>query len=228
MSVVLVVPDLQIPFEHIDALDFCKEIRDAMDIDLTINIGDEVDFYSISDYIKSTKAMSWAEEFDLAKERLQKWYKEFPKTKVCISNHTWRPYKKMENIGIPEVFARSIEDVLDAPPGWQWRHRWVIDGVNYEHGDSLPANPDRAWRLRLQNTVVGHHHSKYSTTFYRGGDQRYFMAYAGCLIDESKYAFQYNKNPNAQLGAMVVEHGVPLMIPMLTDEHNRWTGKLTL
>lgn len=228
MSVVLVIPDLQIPFEHPDSLPFILEVYDAMECDTVVNIGDEVDFYALSSYVKKPEAMSWTEEYSHSMERLHEWYKVFPQMKVCISNHTWRPYKKASDAGIPQQFLRSINDVLHAPAGWQWRDKWIIDGVQYEHGDAVPSNPDRVKNMRDKSVVLGHHHSRYSINYYRVGEQKKFVCYTGCLIEESSYAFTYNRNPNAQLGCVVVENGVPMLIPMLLDKNGRWTGSLTL
>ena len=50
----------------------------------------------------------------------------------------------------------------------------------------------------------------------------------GCLIDDQKLAFEYNKiNPNKpMLGTGVVVEGVPLLIPMILDAKGNWNGKL--
>ena len=40
---VLVIPDMQIPFEHPDALAFVSAVRAEIQPDVVVNVGDEVD-----------------------------------------------------------------------------------------------------------------------------------------------------------------------------------------
>jgi len=46
---ILVIPDMQIPFEHKDSLKFIQAVNDAIGgADIVVNVGDEVDQMALS------------------------------------------------------------------------------------------------------------------------------------------------------------------------------------
>jgi hypothetical protein len=235
MSNVLVIPDLQTPFEHQDALKFLKAVNKKYNCNRVINIGDEVDFYSLSEYAKSPEALGPKTELDEAIRHLKPFYKAFPRVDVVTSNHTDRAERRRKKAGLPAVFMKSIGDVLQAPRGWKWQPYLCVDGVRFEHGHELFArqgSSDTALKRAAQrnncSTVFGHFHSCFGIHYaYTIGAGRYFTMCVGCLVDDNAYAFDYHAGPpNSQLGCGVVLNGVPHLVPMKVDENNRWVGRL--
>lgn len=117
---------------------------------------------------------------------------------------------------------------LNAPDGWKWASRHVIDDVMYIHGDAGKSgftahiNYMKAFKRSM---VIGHIHS-YAGVNYEG---RHFGMNAGCLIDVEAYCFKYAKHMpiSVNLGCGVIKNGVEAhFIPMHIDSHDRWTGKL--
>lgn len=231
-SRVLCISDLQEPFAHKDAFDFVKAVRDKYNTDTTVNIGDEVDFHAFSGrFVHDPDGMSPGAELSAAIDSLQKWYKEFPETKICTSNHLDRYYKKAFNSGLPKRAILSPRALLDAPEGWEWRKHWVIDGIKYEHGDNQ-GGIDAARLLAISNrqsTVIGHHHAHGGVRFIANDDSVIFGLNTGCLIDRHAYAFAYGAGSKFKptLGCGVILYGVPYFIPMiLSGKYERWTGEL--
>lgn len=229
---VLCVSDLQEPFAHRDAFDFACAVRDKYDTDTVVNIGDEVDFHAFSGrFPHDPDGYSPGEELARGIEALQKWYGEFPETKVCRSNHLDRYYKKAFNSGLPKRAILSPRQLLEAPEGWEWREHWIIDGVKYEHGDHQ-GGVDAARMLAISNrqsTVIGHHHAHGGVRYIANDDSVIFGLNTGCLIDRNAYPFAYGAGNKFKptLGLGVVLYGVPYFVPMiLSGKAERWIGEI--
>lgn len=232
MSRVLVHPDLQAPFQHIDSIPFLIDVNDTYKCNEVINIGDEVDFSTLSiTFDPDPDGMGFKDEYYKALEFLHELYDIWPNVKVCISNHTVRPLKKALNAGIPSVFLKTYSEFLEAPKGWEWADEWEIDGIRYIHGEGVSGQRGHivaAEKSRI-STVIGHIHAFGGLNYlnnYKG--QLLFGMNVGCLIDVKSYAFKYGKHflHKPTLGCGVVLDGIPLFIPMMVDKHGRWTGKL--
>ena len=230
MARVLIIPDTQAPFQHRDALLFLVAVNENFGCEQAVHIGDEFDFYALSAYEKTPEAMGFPEEFKRAMVFMNGLYKEFPNTKVCVSNHTWRPYRTAKAVGIHSMFMQKISEVAKAPKGWQWAERWEIDGVLYEHGHELKGSTStlhrNAYLDRQQSVVFGHHHHIFGTQWHRAKSlkyHRYFTMGVGCLINEKAYAFQYEQGPKGvQLGCGVVLNQRPVCVPMKLTKSGRW------
>lgn len=142
-----------------------------------------------------------------------------------------RAYKRAFEAAIPSAFMRAVETVLNAPEGWRWGEHWIFDDVLYVHGD--PYHGRNAVVRHLQenymSAVIGHTHSYGRVEFFQTRFSKLFALDSGCLIDETAYAFKYAKKMNrrATLGCGVIynrEHAE--FVPMHTDSHGRWTGRL--
>ncbi len=226
-SRVLAIPDLHCPWQHPDALEFLKAVRDRYKTTSTVCLGDEVDAMGYSRYPKDPDAPSAGKEMELAIEQLEPFYRAFPEVMVCESNHTVRPWKKAFEAGLPASFLPTMSRFLRAPDGWEWRNRWEVDGVLYHHGDmgvsGFTAHVQLMRKLK-QSIVIGHIHS-YAAVSYEG---ELFGMNAGCLIDPDAICFRYAKNMAipVNLGCGIIIGGKQAhFIPMHT-KGGRWTGKL--
>ena len=229
-EVVLVIPDLQIPYEHPDALDFVLAVGGAVDFTRVVCVGDEVDQMALSRFDPDPDGDSAGTELTNTVARLRDWYDLFPHVEVCESNHTNRVYKKAFAAGIPGRYIRSIGEWLEAPDTWSWAQHIDIDGVRYEHGDAqggMYAARNLAIRNR-QSTVIGHHHSHGGVFYVSNDDEMIFGMNVGCLIDRNSVAFKYGRHAafKPTLGCGVVINGVPYFVPMLLNKNERWTGEV--
>lgn len=212
-STVLAIPDLQIPFEHHKALEFCLRLRDKYRPETVVCLGDEVDQHALGRFTPDPDGMSAGDEQASAQKRLKPWFREFPDVKVVTSNHTMRVYRKAFEHGIPESMLRGYNELLGAPATWELADHWKIDNVRYEHGDAFGSGAsafDAAINGNHCSTVYGHHHSHGGVKYYvRPGKRPMFAMNAGCLIDDRKYAFKYGKlmKQRPTLGAAIVIDG---------------------
>jgi hypothetical protein len=62
--------------------------------------------------------------------------------------------------------------------------------------------------------------------YFQVGTSLHFAVTSGCLIDDKAMAFAYNKLQVKRpiMGVTFVENSLPMLIPMLVDENNRWIG----
>lgn len=222
----LVIPDLQIPFEHPGALKFCRYLKRHYKIRRTnvYNVGDEVDQYWAGQWPKSIEAEHTAtQEFEESLDRLRAWYDEFPQMKIATSNHQMRWQRKALASDIPKFILKTHKELMDAPEGWHWQKNILVPGKHayrIEHGDDFGGKQPHVSAALDHgiSTVVGHHHTLAEVTHFRTAGRMLWAAAAGCLIDEKAYAFHYaakfRRKP--QLGALIVidEGRLPIWIPM--------------
>lgn len=211
---VLAIPDLQIPFEHHKALEFCLRLRDRYQPGTVVCLGDEVDQHALGRFAIDPDGMSAGDEQALAQKRLKPWFKEFPTVKVVSSNHTMRVYRKAFEHGIPESMIKGYNELLGAPPTWTLATHHTVHGVRYEHGDAFGGGAsayETAINGNHMSTVYGHHHSHGGVRYFvRPNKKPLFAMNAGCLINDKAYAFKYGRlsKHRPTLGAGVVIDGV--------------------
>lgn len=227
-SVVMAIPDMHCPWEHPDALAFLKSVRAKYKPTTIVNLGDEVDFYGMSRFEHDVDVINAGAELSLAVKHLIPFYREFPNSLVCQSNHTHRVHAKAQKAGLPSSTIKSIEEILKTPEGWIYKQCHTVDGVDYKHGtgkSGAMAHLNHA-KATGRSTCIGHIHAFAAVNYLRKG---FFAANFGCLIDKHAPCFAYasDMDDNIVLGCGIVIDGKEAhFIPMHVDEQNRWIGHL--
>lgn len=231
----LVLPDMQAPGHHPDALAFLCALRDRYKPVNIVGIGDEVDFYSLSDYAKIPEADAPLHEFEEARNFIRALGAEFPNAVNCTSNHVHgRLEKARQRSRVPLAFLKDLDEVLDAPPGWSWHSRIFMGDIIFEHGhktgqglkriitEELPAKYARHYSI-----VIGHYHSKlgHFTPDIKVGARFFWGAFTGCLVDPDHPFFGYSMG-NERLGTLVIRDGRAIPHAMALDSEGRWTGEI--
>ena len=184
---VLVIGDIHEPFSHDEYLKFCKEQYDKFNCDTVVFIGDIIDNHFSSFHPTDPDGYGAGEELERAINKIQEWYKAFPNAYVTIGNHDRLSFRKAFAGGISKHWVRDYDEVLNTP-NWKFVDKIVIDNVLYIHGEGGTA---RSKAKEVNNSVVqGHLHSQAYVEFINNGK---FAMQVGTGIDESKYAFAYNK-----------------------------------
>ena len=211
MAVVLAISDLHAPYHHPQALEFLAFLKSHYQPDRIVCLGDEVDCHSLSVHPKHPMLYAAGHEYAAAMHFMKQLYKLFPVVDVCISNHTHRPYRIAQAAGLPSVYMRSYREIMQAPIGWTWKSRIIIDGVVYEHGDPC-CGRNGAYKAAFENrcsTVIGHIHSHGGVMYSANHQDQIFYANAGWLGDQSSYAFAYGEKyrNKGTLGSIIVYEG---------------------
>lgn len=216
---VLVISDIQAPFQHRDTIDFLYDQYRRFKCNRVVCIGDEVDFHAISLHDKEPEADGPTQELNKAKIFMRRLYSAFPNVESCISNHTDRPFRVASKFGIPRDFIRGYRELLDAPRTWSWHDRIVIDDVCYQHGEGYSGRNGaiQAAINNRQSTVIGHLHAHAGVLYHANENDLIFGMNVGCLIDIYAYAFRYGRTfkdkPVVGCG-VVIEGFEPFFLPM--------------
>lgn len=231
----LVIPDLQAPAHHPDALGFLCAVRDKFKPLNVVCIGDELDLNWLSDFAKLPEADQPHSEFAAAQAFLRSLFAEFPEAVSCTSNHVEGRLTKARTRGrLPPQFLRPVEDLIDAPVGWSWHKEVRIGDVLIRHGhndtaglkrvivEEIPARYGRHYSL-----LIGHFHGRFgqATPDIKIGDKMFWGAFTGCLVDPAHPFFGYSKGYE-KLGTVVLMHGRVVPVAMPVDDRGRWTGVL--
>ena len=195
MSKGLIISDLHIPYEHKHALAFCKEIYAKEKCDWALQIGDLVDWHSISFHPKEPGMPNPTKEMEIALAIVKKWHQAFPHLKVLLGNHSNRPQRLAKSVNIPDQLIKAYNDAWQTP-GWEWAEEFFIDGVQYLHGEGFggiypAANACRSIGLSV---VTGHAHACAMVWWYANKLRRTFGMTVGSLIDDNSLAFAYAAN----------------------------------
>lgn len=222
----LIISDTQIPFEHKDALSFCRQVQKEYKIpkENIYHVGDEIDGYWASRFPKDPDAIITARgELKLARERMKEWYAAFPMCQVAISNHGLRWASKAYESFIPQEILRPYRELIEAPSGWTWHDEIIVktkipfriihgmgySGVNGARNAAIDSG---------MNTAIGHLHAHAGINFIHNGKLQIWAMNCGSLIDQGAMAFNYGKNARFKAAitvGVVLDGGkTPLVIPM--------------
>lgn len=223
------IGDCHAPFTHPAYLRFCADTFDKFNVKQVVNIGDCVDAHAISFHDHDPNGMSAEDEANAAMKMVQKWYKQFPKAKVCIGNHCARQFRAAQKAGIPDRYIRSYADVWQTP-AWDWQLEHAIDGVLYEHGTGSSGKDAAFNRAVAQrcSVVIGHVHSYAGVKYHANPFSRIFGLNVGCGIDINAYAFDYGKmfpvRPVLGCG-IVVDGDMGMFVPMACGTGEKYNRK---
>ncbi len=219
-SNILIIGDSHVPFEHKNYLDFCKETQKKYKCREIIHIGDLVDNHAISYHEHDPNGWSPAKEMKVADKHLSRWFKEFPKVKLCRGNHDDLVNRKGKTVGLPGRCFKTYRKIWGLPKGWEDDFEFKINGVLFKHGTGMSgryAHVLAAERARM-STVIGHTHSSCGVEYMASSKDCIFGMGVGCGIDRKKYAFAYGKDfprkPILACGVILDNGKHPLVIPM--------------
>lgn len=227
---VLVIGDLHAPFMHKDTVKFLASVKARYKPKSVIFMGDEVDNHAISYHEHDPDLQSPGDELKAAIKQLQPLYKMFPKAVVLESNHGSLIYRKALTIGIPSMVLKGYREILSAPQGWTWKFDHTISTpmgkVYFHHGKS--GTIEKLSKNMAMSACQGHFHNRFYVSYWSSPIGLYWDANAGCLVDHKSRAQAYGKN-NLQkpiVGCMIIENGIPHLIPMLLSAEGRWVGRI--
>jgi predicted phosphodiesterase len=230
---VLVISDLQIPYHHPDAFKFLKAVKKKYKPNHILNIGDTVDNYCLSAWVKSPEAESAGDEINRMLGYVKELGKIFPKMEVLLGNHCMRIERAAVRAGIPMHFIKNYGDWMGAPKGWNYHEfEYELDNVLYTHGNEGGAGGQTGSLKRAvhygMNSVSGHTHSIANINYFANRTHLIWGMSVGSLVDRKQIAFAYCKThlKKPVLTTGMVVDGVPMLIPMVLNDKGRWVGKL--
>jgi len=228
---VLVISDQHMPYHHPDLFKFLKAIKKKFKPDRIINMGDEADKHALSFHATDEDLFSAGHELEETIKYLQMLAEIFPKMDLVESNHGSMVIRKAKHHGIPLHYFKTYNDVYEVPNTWQWHTDLVIKLSNgrkcyFCHGKV--KDPVKLSQAMAMNVVQGHYHESFKIEYWANPNHLYWGMNVGCLIDDDKMSFNYNKlfTKRPIIGTGIILEGQPKLIPMLLDKKGRWTGKI--
>lgn len=219
-SRVLIIGDTHCPFDLDTYLDFLVDTYNIFNCNKVIHIGDEADHHYSSYHETDSSGMGGSEELRFTKERIARYYKQFPDVDVIIGNHSRIIMRKAQTGGIPKEWIRDYNDVLGVP-SWKFHTELEFDNVLYAHGEGGTARVK--CKKDLQSIVQGHLHTQLYSEYTVGRNNRVFGMQVGCGIDHEQYAFGYAKaGLKPAIGCGVVINGVTaIAVPMELEKYGK-------
>lgn len=209
---ILVIGDLHLPCVRPGYMQFCKDLRKKHKTNQTIFIGDICDNHAISFHAKHPEMPGPTQEYELAYQHIQQWYKEFHPAKIVLGNHDSRIIRLAESVAIPSKFLRDYAEIWNTPK-WKWGWEFVIDDICYQHGISAGATYPAYNTMRkfAMSVVLGHFHHACGIKWLANPYKRLFGLDVGAGIDDKSMAFAYGKHTKIRsvIAAATVIDGMP-------------------
>lgn len=228
-SCILVISDLQMPYEHPDSLPFLKEIKKQFKPTRIVNIGDMEDYHCFNFHGKNPALPSAADELIMLRKKVKALSSVFPVMDILESNHGALPYRKAESVGIPKELLMDERSIIQAPLTWKWHEELLFKlptGQKAKFVHNYSSNVLQSAKDQGVCLIQGHYHSRAEIQWFVDafGVQK-FAVNVGCLIDDKSPAFNYNKRQAKRpiLTVLVIKGGIPILIPMVT-QRGRWVG----
>lgn len=218
-SIVGVVADLHIPAVMPGYREFCMKTFAKHGVTEVVFIGDIMDHHAMSRHISEPTADGAKSEFEKAKAILKEWSSVFTHAKICEGNHDMIVKRQAKEVGIPDLYLKSLNEVYELPDTWKWAYSHVIDGVHYDHGlgsSGMYGCKNTAQKMGC-SYVQGHTHAN-AGVFYMSSEVRtIFGMNVGAACDDSNVALSYGRNFKQKQtpGVGIVRSGKEAMfIPM--------------
>lgn len=227
---VLLISDLHIPYQHKDAIEFLKYLKDKYKPTRVICLGDECDKHSMSFHLSNPDLPSAGDELKKALPIIAELYKLFPVMDILASNHGSMIYRKAEANGLPKAYIKSYNEVLGVDENWKWHNDLTITLPN---GQSCYGHHGKASDVLKLSQIMGmscyqgHYHESYGVKYWANPNGLYFALQTGCLVDNHSLAFNYN-NVNLKkpiIGTALIIDSLPVLEPMVLDSVGRWVGR---
>lgn len=224
---VLVIADCHAPCMLDGYVDFLKKIKKKHKCNHIVNIGDVVDWASISFHPKAPSLRDSEAEYAKAYIQVQELYKAFPKLDYLMGNHSALTERQASDAGLPLCVLKDFNQLWGVP-GWNVIPRFgsiEIDGVLYQHGDKGRGGQHNAAYLNAQDehksVVQGHFHAQAGVNYFANHSTRIFGLQVGCGVDHSalamEYGRKYNRKPIVGCG-VVIEGHTGIFEPLLMED----------
>ena len=227
---ILIISDMHLPYQHKDSIIFLKEIKKEFKPDMTVNIGDLLDFHAISMHEHNPDLYSAGMELDKAKEYIKQLEDIFPEVVEVDSNHSSLVYRRALKFGMSKQFLKPYGEFLGTRK-WTWVDDLTLtmsDGKRcfFTHGRS--ADILKVSQTMGMSAVQGHYHTKFLISYWANPDNLFFAMNVGCLINQKSMAFNYAKNFKTRfiLGCGIIINGVPRLLPMVLNNNGDWIKKI--
>lgn len=220
-SRILFISDQHMPYHHDRMFDFLEGLKQKYNPTRIVNLGDELDKHAMSYHDSDPDLPSAGDELEQALVFVRQMEAMFPNMDIIESNHGSMHLRKAKTHGLSKRYIRSYNEILEVGPGWKWHNdlvldmsEWGVPDVYVHHGKTKRAIMTS--KSMSMSHVCGHFHESFGVEYWANPKGLYFGMNAGCLIDDRKMAFSYNKIfPHRPIvGTGLIIEGQPVMEAM--------------
>lgn len=191
----LFIPDTHFPFTNMRLLEEVYQFNRTFKADEVYQLGDFVDFYGFTRFVKDPTAPSTVQELNEAKKQIKQFAKWFPRVTILQGNHEKRLHKRANEAGIPNFVLKGLPELLDMPRGLVYHNKdfLVLDADTIiAHGHLTSENAKKTHSKYYQkNTVVGHIHNQLGVEFDAKSESKYWGMSCSCIVDKDSIAMAY-------------------------------------
>lgn len=197
-SRILFISDQHIPFHHSGMFDFLAMLKEKYQPTRVVNVGDELDKHAMSYHDHDPDLPSAGDELERSLPFVKQMETMFPNMDIIESNHGSLHLRKAKSSGFSKRYIRSYNEILEVGGGWKWHHdltldmsEWGAPDVYVHHGKTKRAIMTS--KAMAMSHVCGHFHESFGIEYWANPKGLYYGMNIGCLIDDKKLAFTYNK-----------------------------------
>lgn len=227
---ILCISDQHMPYHHPDMFKFLAAIKKRYKPNLVVNMGDALDFHSISFHQSDPNLSNAGEELERGREAVEQMEKLFPNMVVLSSNHGDLPLRKFVANGLPRQMLRPYNDIYGVGEGWRFvDDLTLVEGseiIYFCHG--ISKNGKQLAAQRGVCVVSGHYHTEFRIDYVSNPRNLLWAMHTGCLIDKDSLAFAYDKLNLSRpvIGTGIILNGQAHLLPMVLNSKGRWDGNL--
>lgn len=212
---VLVIPDLHVPYHEERALELVFAVAKREKPDTVILLGDVLDFYGLSTFIKlASRDQFVIDEIEAARKVLTRFERAFPD---CVriyleGNHEYRLTCFIAD-KCPQLFGLlTLQDLLQLRTrGWElvpYGEYIKIGKLHFSHEGGVRRGQDFARKIVASTNAsfcIGHHH-RIQSVEWRSMNDRHVCFSPGHLCDEKAVA-EYIRAPviNWHMGFSLIQ-----------------------
>jgi len=213
MKSTLIIGDIHEPFCLDGYLEHCIATKKKYKCTQVIFIGDIIDSHYSSFHNSDPDGFGAGEELDRAINKITRWYKAFPKAKVCIGNHDAIVRRKAFDSGVSAKWIRDYDEVLGVS-GWDFKESHKIEDILFIHGTGSSGRNGAANRsLEFGcNIVQGHIHTEASIIM----SGNYWAMQTGIGVNKDSYAMAYSKHFSKTYKlscGVITKDKIPILVP---------------
>ena len=231
---IMIISDTQEPCAHPDAIDFCYAVKERYKPQLVVQIGDYCDFGALSNFDLDPDYLSANDELEKVIDKTFEWGNLFPNMYITMGNHEMRLYRKALKAGLPRQVLKDFNEIICAPKGWKFVEKLKVNWddirrrILFVHTGAGANSKDALAPSQHANVVHGHLHANFWIKWNSTTDAAHWDMNVGCLINDNSVVFKYNKQQTKRpiYGCGVIVNNLPILVPMILDNHGRWIGKL--
>lgn len=189
MKKILVIPDIHFPYEDKPAINCVLSSIKQYKPDEIVLLGDLVDFYKVSHYVKTdSRALSVQEECDIAHSFLSILRKICPgKITLIEGNHENRLIKFLSSRSpeLSDIRGLTLKSLLRLDELKinliKYNHDYILHGIHFIHGTAAGKTATRSCIAKYgTNTIQGHTH-RVSSVYTTYKDRIISAHEIGCL-----------------------------------------------